>query len=116
MNHDERRAKGRTLNTEPTMTDQSQASETDLNVIMRKYGVSGRVPATTAQPMYGDFTNLPTDLRDMIETSRTIKEKRSQLPKELREMPIEELLALTPEELTTILTPPQTAATPPDPT
>jgi len=111
VNHEERRAKGRTVNNEPTMTDQSQASETDLNVIMRKYGVSGRVPATTAQPMYGDFTNLPTDLRDMIETSRTIKEKRSQLPKELREMPIEELLALTPDQLTTILTPQQPAAT-----
>lgn len=110
MNHEERRAKGRTTNNEPTQTDQSQAANTDLNIIMKRYLHTGTVPATTKTPMYGDFTQLPDDLRGYIEESRTIKERRAQLPKELREMPIEELLALTPDKLTAILTPP---ATPP---
>lgn len=113
MNHDERRAKGRTTNDDPTMTDQSQASETDLNIIMKRYGTTGTVPGAPGEPLYGDFTNLPTDLRGMIEESRSVQKRRDQLPAELKAMPIEELLALTPEQLTTILTPVETP--PPEP-
>ncbi|QXP08238.1 MAG: internal scaffolding protein [Arizlama microvirus] len=112
MNHEERRAKGRIIDNTPTMTDQSQAKDTDLNVIMKKYAVTGRVPGAPGQPIYGDFTNLPTDLRGMIEEARSIKERRKSLPPQLRDKPMEELLALTPEQLTTILTPPEQPAKP----
>lgn len=93
-------------NTEPSLTDQSQAKDTDINVIVKRYGVHGTAPGINGEPLYGDFTNIPTDLRTMIETSRELENYRRKLPKQLAELPIEELIALTPEKLTSILTPP----------
>lgn len=102
----DKRAKAAYRDKSPTLTDQSQAAETDINVIVKRYGVHGQAPGTTREPMYGDFTGLPTDLRGFIETGRALEEHRERLPEKLRDMPITELLALTPEELTNILTPP----------
>lgn len=105
-NYAKNKAAARTRNTEPTMTDQSQARETDINVIVSRYGVSGQLPASGQEPMYGDFSNMPEDLRGFIEVSRTLNDHYRNLPPELRQMGLEELLALTPEELTNKLTPP----------
>lgn len=100
------KANSRTKNTEPSLTDQSQARETDINVIVGRFGVSGQMPGTGANPMYGDFSNFPEDLRTMIETARSIDRLRGNLPDALKKKSIEELMALTPDELTNILTPP----------
>lgn len=93
-------------NTEPTMTDQSQANETDINVIVGKYGIGHTAPGAPGEPLYEDWTTFPTDLRDMIDTARRIEEHRQQLPEKLKNMYVEEILALTQDELTNILTPP----------
>lgn len=93
------RLRAQTTNTDPTLTEQSMAKDTDINIIVQKFRITGRVPGAQQTPIAGDFTNLPTDLREMIETSRDLKRRRAQLPPELREMPIEELLALTPDKL-----------------
>lgn len=93
-------------NTEPTMTDQAAARETDINVIVSRYGISAQMPTNGSEPMYGDFSELPEDLREYIETARTFAEHRQNLPEAIRDMPIEELLALTPDELSNKLTPP----------
>lgn len=108
MNSIYQRNKARAIyrNTEPTMTDQAGAKETDINVIVGRFMVSNQLPTTGQEPIYGDFTNLPEDLRGFIETAQSLAEKRAELPEALRDMPIEELLALTPEELTNKLTPP----------
>lgn len=103
----ENRKRARTINNEPTLTEQSMAKDTDINIIVSKFRITGRVPAAQHQPMAGDFTNLPTDLRGFIESARTIKDVRKKLPPQLREMPVEDLLALTPDKLTSILTPPE---------
>lgn len=95
----------RTINNKPTKTDQSQAASTDLNLIIKQYGITGRVPAPTAEPMSGDFTEIPDNLRDMIESARMLDAMRAKLPKQLRDRPLEELVLLTHEQLTTILTP-----------
>jgi len=100
------RLRAQTKHVKPTRTDQSQAKDTDINVIVGKFLTNGVVPGNNAKPMSGDFTGLPSDLRGMIETSREMEKKRRQLPPALREMPIDELLALTPDKLTSILTPP----------
>lgn len=101
----------------PSKTDQSQAKDTDINVIVGKFSITRRVPGSDTQPMSGDFSNLPTDLREMIETSRDMRRRRAELPKELRDLPIEELLTKTPAELAAILKPPApTPAPPPAPT
>lgn len=99
--------KARTLNKSPTLTDQSQARETDINVIVRRMGISGQAPRAAGEPMYGDFTQFPQDLRDFIHTARGIETHRRKLPEALRNLSTEEILALTPDQLTTILTPPK---------
>lgn len=99
-------------NTEPSATDQSQARETDINVIVSRYIGKGTVNANPAQPMYIDTTNLPTDLRGFIEGAAQLEKARKNLPEQLRNMPTEEILTLTTDQLTNILSPP---APPPAP-
>lgn len=108
MNSVYKRNKERAIyhSTEPTMTDQAGARETDINVIVGRFGISNQIPTNGQPPMYGDFSHLPEDLRGFIETAQSYEERRAALPEQLRNMPIEELLALTPEELTNKLTPP----------
>lgn len=95
------------INTKPTKTDQAGAGETDINVIIRKYGITGIVPSAPQAPMYGDFTNIPHDLAEMMQLARTAEAHRANLPEQLRGMSLEAMLALTPEQLNTILTPPE---------
>lgn len=106
MDHEERRAKGRTVNNKPTRTDQSQAADTNINVILTKYGVTGVARGTTNSPEWLDHTQLPQDLREAFDMARRATEARASLPEQLRKKSIEELVALTPEDLRTILTPP----------
>lgn len=91
-------------NTTPTMTDQSAAATTDLNVIVNQFLKTGQSP-NRGNPRYGDFSQLPTDLRGMIETSRSVAKLRRALPEQLKELPMEELLGLTPEKLAEMLAP-----------
>jgi len=108
MNSIYKRNKERAIyrNDEPTMTDQAGAKETDINIIVGRFMVSNQLPTNGQEPIYADFTHLPEDLRGFIETAQSLAEHRQNLPEALRDMPIEELLALTPEELTNKLTPP----------
>jgi len=93
------------VNTMPTLTDQSQAHDTDVNVIIKKYTVTGTVPGAPNAPQYLDTTQFPQDLREVLEGGRAIKHYRQALPEQLRRMPIEQLLALTPEEITKLVKP-----------
>lgn len=97
----------------PTMTDQSQAADTDVNIIMRKFGIGGMLTVQGKQPIYTDFTGLPQDLAAMIRMARRSAELRQNLPQQLREMPDEQLFALTRDQLTHILTPPAPTPAPP---
>lgn len=101
----ERRKAAAFHNTEPTMTDQSAVANTDLNVIINQFLKTGR-PQNSGIPRYGDFTEIPNDLRSIIEMSRSMQRRRRELPPQLRDMPVEELLALTPDDIKEILTPP----------
>lgn len=100
----ERARKLATVNTEPSLTDQSQARETDINVIVGRFIKTGQA-AVPGSPMYGDFSQLPSDLRGFIHTAQRLDEYRSHLPQELAEMTTEDLLRLTPAELTAKLQP-----------
>lgn len=106
MNYYERARSLATFNTEPTLTDQSGAKETDLNIIVQRFTISGQLPQGSGQPTYGDFSQLPADLRGFIETAEKLDELRSQLPEQLRNMETTALLALTPDQVRTIIGPP----------
>lgn len=98
----------KTRNSGKTETDQSQAEATDLNVIVKKFGVTGNVRALNAQPLFGqDTTEWPQDLRGVFETARKLHIKRSELPEQLRGLTMQELFSLTDRQLEERLTPVQ---------
>lgn len=99
-----------TRDTTPTLTDQSQAKDSDINIIIKLMGHTGTVPGAKGEPMGGDFTGLPTDLRGFIEKAREINTLQRALPPQLNGKTLDELVKLTPDELKQILTP---APTPP---
>lgn len=86
-------------NTEPTLTDQAGANDTDINVIVSQFGIHGQTVKGPHDPIYGDFSGMPTDLRATIELARGVDYHRSRLPEALRDLTTEELLALTPDTL-----------------
>lgn len=101
------RNRARTKTTGTTATDQAGAKDTDINIIISKFKITGQAPGPATAPMGGDFTGLPEDLRQMIETARAIQQTRAQLPQPLRDLPLDKLLTLTGAELKHIMKPPQ---------
>lgn len=100
MKYHENKARAVTFNTEPTMTDQSAAHDTDINVIVDKFAQHGQLPQHPKPPISGDFTGLPVTLAEAFEAAKTIQGLHARMPEQLRSMPIQELMALTPQQLT----------------
>jgi len=108
MIYQKNRLKARTFSNKPTLTDQAGARDTDINVIVGQFMVHGQLPGNSKQPIQGaDFTNMPTDLRGFIELGKSIETNKQKLPPQLKGMSLEKILSLTPEELKTILAPPE---------
>ncbi len=102
-------------NTEPSLADQSQAKDTDINVIIGRFGVGRLAQGNGKVPMYEDFSDLPRDLRGYIEQARGLDNLRERLPEQLKTQKLEELLSLTPQQIHGLLFPPP-APTPTEPT
>lgn len=49
-----------TMNREKSLTQQSDARDTDINVIAPMFLKGLQVPGTAQQPLFGDFRNAPT--------------------------------------------------------
>lgn len=104
MSYKANKQKARFRNVDPTLTDQSQAQDTDVNYIIGKFRQTGVPPLNNKPGQYADISELPSNLRDAIEQARSVKYLRNTLPPELREKPVDELLALTPKDLADMLT------------
>lgn len=105
--------KGATRSTKPSLTEQSMANETDINIIMKNQNITGFVPGPAKPPVFGDFSELPTDLKGFINMGRSLSVLVNRLPPELRGMKRDELLKLTPEELAKKLEKPADPPAPP---
>lgn len=92
-------ARARTTDKTPTLTDQAGAKDTDINIIVGRYGIGHSAPGTSKQPMFGDFSELPTDLRGMIEKARELDMLRDKLPPEYQHLSTQELLSTDPRKL-----------------
>lgn len=88
-----------------SLTDQSQARETDINVIVAKMGITGMVPGSAQPPMYGDWTQFPEGLREYIEVARSLEHHKNALPEQLKGKSVEEILSFTPQEMIALLAP-----------
>lgn len=93
---------------EPTLTDQAGARDTDINVIVNMFTVHGQAPGTSREPIYSDLSNLPTDLRGLIELAQSLRYHQGRLPKELQNISAEELINLSPADIAARLTPVET--------
>lgn len=56
------------------LTQQSGKDECDINVIVERAKRGAQLPISDRTPMYGDFTQLPTDLRDCLNVVRKADE------------------------------------------
>lgn len=86
-------------NTKPSLTDQSQAADTDLNVILKKYGITGRAPGGKQPIPPGDYTDAPEDLRGHIELAKRVQKMQQSLPENLRGLTLEQLARLDNKQL-----------------
>lgn len=93
------------FNNDPSMTDQSLADHTDINVIVTQFLRTGQVPNPAKQPIYGDFSELPEDTRGFIEMGRSLEGLQAQLPDKLKHIPVEQLIAMSNEQISAILAP-----------
>lgn len=112
MSYEKNKAAARTVNKLPSLTDQSQASETDRNVIVHRFLKTGQAPGASRQPMYGNMAVLPQDLAGFLKQARSLEHLRKKLPKALQGYSMRDLLSLTPQELKTILQPSAPTPTP----
>lgn len=72
------------VNLEPTRTQQSAKDECDINKIVERAKKGAEPPVSDRQPMYGDFTQVPTDLREAMVMVVTANNAFMQLDAHLR--------------------------------
>lgn len=69
---------------EPSLTIQSQAAETDINLIIKKYSQTGAIPQVNMPPTFGDFSQI-TDFHEAQQLIRQAEESFMSLPPEVRQ-------------------------------
>lgn len=65
------------------MTQQGDASEADINVIVGRFLKTGQLPQVQSQPLYGDFTNAD-DFRSMQDKLKAANDAFSEIPAKIR--------------------------------
>lgn len=63
---------------------QSFAEDADINTIVRRFGVTGKVPTTLKMPISGDFTEV-SDFHSAMNLIREAEVEFRKVPAELRE-------------------------------
>lgn len=72
-----------TINNEESLTQQSDAVDCDINVIMKKYAKTGQLPVVQLQPLYGDFTGVD-DFRSMQDKIKAANDAFAAIPANIR--------------------------------
>jgi phage internal scaffolding protein len=68
---------------EPTLAQQHAKDETDINTIVRRFGLTGELPNNVRVPRYGDFT-MVSDYQTAMNMVMEANEAFMQLPAEVR--------------------------------
>lgn len=68
----------------PSMTQQSFKEECDINTIVKRFGVTGQLPAPVAMPSYSDFSEV-VDYQTALNAIRRSGEAFMGLPSGVRE-------------------------------
>lgn len=67
----------------PSKTIQSGKDEADINVIVRRFGVTGQLPAGVRMPSYGDYVGV-ADFQSAMNAVRSGEESFMLLPSNIR--------------------------------
>lgn len=70
--------------TDATRTQQHHKDECDINVIVKRFGVTGQLPIMATQPLQGDFTSIE-DYQTMVERLREADANFMRLPSDVRD-------------------------------
>lgn len=73
-----------TINNEPSLTQQSDLAESDINILMARYNSGGQLPQVIEPGQYGDFTEI-TDYRDAQNAILAANEAFAEVPAKIRE-------------------------------
>lgn len=65
------------------LTIQSEKDECDINVIARRFGVTGHMPQNVRAPLVGDFSNVG-DFQSAMNAINSAEDAFMQMPAELR--------------------------------
>ena len=68
---------------DPSLTQQHQREDADINNIVARFGLTGELPFSDRQPRYGDFSTV-TDYHSAMNAVRSADEAFMSLPGELR--------------------------------
>jgi len=68
---------------DPSLAQQHMKDECDINVIVERFGVTGRVPVTPIEPSYGDFSGVG-DYHTALNKLRAADEAFMALPAKVR--------------------------------
>lgn len=66
-----------------SLTQQHQKDEADINVIVKRFGLTGEVPSNIRIPQYGDFTGI-SDYHTAMQAIKVADEAFMSLPANLR--------------------------------
>lgn len=67
-----------------SMAIQSEKENCDINVIVRRFGVTGSVPLPRKLPTYGDFSQI-MDFRTALDAVREAEQAFEELPADIRD-------------------------------
>lgn len=68
---------------DPSLAIQSAEEESNINTIVRRFGLTGELPNDVKMPQSGDFTNLP-DFHTAMNIVRKTQEEFLRVPADLR--------------------------------
>lgn len=68
---------------DPSLAVQEAAAETDINNIIRSFGITGQLPSAVRSPTYGDFTGI-SDYQSALNAVIAADESFMQMPAQIR--------------------------------
>ncbi len=66
-----------------SLTVQSQSEDADINVLMRRFGITGQFPSNPVVPSYGDFSDV-LDYRSALDAVNAAQRNFMEFPADLR--------------------------------
>lgn len=73
-----------TVNDLPSLAIQSERDSADINVLVKRFGITGEIPVSQRSMFYGDFSEV-TDFQSALNQLRAAQEGFMELPASLRE-------------------------------